>query len=299
MAPLTSLQVIGIRYRGTRPDLSDERCLDAYVQAGVYNSAGIPVQNSEPKFPEAQRTDDEPINLGLLSGVVADTIGQARKANKAVVMTGGDCTHITGMLGGLQQALGAAAKIGLIWLDAHGDINTPQSTLTGSYGGMPVAVCAGLAFPTWREGSAIQAPLPMDRILMVDVRNLDPAEQSLLDFAGVPVAAPASGFPGTNVQAAIDDLAERVDHIYLHVDSDILDATLVPNHGTREPNGPDLAQVQQIIAAVMQTGKVSGYAVVSVYGGEPGRDVSVQSGIGLIGSGLRAWAQAGQPEAPV
>jgi arginase len=291
----TGLQAIGIRFRGVQPDTEDNRCLDAYLAHDVYSRAGLPVDYVEPAFPEARRFAEETDSLGLLGGQIAQKVAEARQSGQAVLMTGGDCTHITGVVGGLQQAAGADSRIGLVWFDAHGDINTPQTTLTGSLGGMPVAVCAGLAFPRWRIGSGIRSPLPADHILMVDVRNLDPAEAQFLNMADIPIAAAAPGFSGRDLPAEIERLAAHVNQIYLHVDSDILDASLVPNHGTREPNGPDLSQVQKAIQLVMATGKVSAFAVVSVYGGEPGRERSIESGIGLISAGLERWKTNGVP----
>jgi arginase len=182
-----------------------------------------------------------------------------------------------------------------VWFDAHGDCNTPKTTRSGMLGGMPVAVCAGLAYPTWRERSHIISPLPTDRILMVDVRNLDPEEEQLIRATDITIAAAATGFPGLDLASAVADLAARCDLLYLHIDSDILDASLVPNHGTREPNGPSMAQVQAAIEMVMATGKVAALAVVSVYGEGDGSAISVASGIELIGSALSAWRRYGLP----
>jgi arginase len=162
------------------------------------------------------------------------------------------------------------ARIGLVWLDAHGDFNTPYTTLSGSMGGMPVAVCAGLAFPDWRAGAHIAAPLPADRIAMVDVRNLDPAEEQLIRSVGIPIASPATGFPGEDLASVVENLAVFCDLIYLHITSDILDESYVPNHGTREPNGLNMAQVLAVVDTVMATGKVAANAVVSVYAGGEG-----------------------------
>ncbi|MBN1936866.1 MAG: arginase family protein, partial [Anaerolineae bacterium] len=258
--PLSRLQVIAVRYRTTTLAEDDERALDAYAASGVYGAAGVPFDMVEPRMDESRRTADEAYNLGVLNGAIADEVAVARRAGKAILMTGGNCTHVTGVVGGLQDVYGPTARIGLAWFDAHGDFNTPQTTLSGSLGGMPVAVCAGLAFPQWREGSHIVAPLPTDRIVLVDVRNLDPAEAQLIRAVGVPVAAPAPGFPGQDLKRTVDDLAARVDLIYLHVDADILDQAYVPNHGTREPNGPDMAQTLTAIDTVMQTGKVAAFA---------------------------------------
>ncbi|HWQ13713.1 MAG TPA: arginase family protein, partial [Roseiflexaceae bacterium] len=236
---------------------------------------------------------DEPANLGHMNAAIAAVVADARRAGRAVLLAGGDCSHCVGVLAGLQAAHGPAARVGLVWLDAHGDFNTPRTTRSGMLGGMPLAVCAGLAFPRWRELAGLAAPLPTDRIVMVDVRNLDPPEEQLIRATEVVIAAPAPGFPGHDLASALADLAGRCDMLYLHVDSDILDERFVPNHATREPNGPDLAQVQAAIDTTLATGKVAAFAVVSVYGEGPGSQVSVESGRALIRAGLESWARHG------
>jgi len=293
--PLSGLRVIGVRYRGSRPAQGDERALDAYLASGAYQRARVPFDVVEPSFPEDRRDEEEADNLGLLGGLIADAVASARRAGKAILMTGGDCTHATGVVGGLQDAHGPAARLGLVWFDAHGDFNTPKTTLSGMLGGMPVAVCAGLAHPRWRERSHVVAPLPTDRIVLVDVRNLDMAEKQLIRATDVVIAAPAPGFPGRDLGQSIANLADRCDMIYLHIDSDILDRAFVPNHGTREPDGPDMEQVRAAIDTVMATGQVVALAVVSVYGQGQGSDVSVASGIELIRSGLESWRRHGVP----
>ncbi len=291
--PITELQVVGVRYRYSRLAKGDERSLNAYENAGIYASAGVQHSVFEPRLAKSERTDDEPTNIGRLGGKIADTVAEARNAGKAILMTGGDCSHISGVIGGLQDADGAAARIGLVWFDAHGDFNTPNTTLSGMLGGMPVAVCAGLAYPQWRERSHIVAPLPTDRILMVDVRNLDAPEEQLIRATNVAIASPAAGFPGEDLSEAVARLAGNCDTLYLHIDSDILDEAYVPNHGTKEPNGPDMAQTLAAIDTVMATGKVGAAAVVSVYGEGEGSETTVASGIELIRGCLSGWQQHG------
>lgn len=291
--PLSALQVLGIRYHNADPVPGDELGLDAYAAAGVYAAAAAPVQITEPRLPDGAANDDVIFNLGVLNGVIAGQVAAARRAGRAVLMTGGNCCHITGVLGGLQDAHGPGVRVGLVWLDAHGDFNTPQTTLSGMLGGMPVAVCAGLAYPVWRQGSHIVAPLPTDRIVMVDVRNLDPAEEQLIHAVGIPIAPAYPAGADSALRQAIAGLAERVDLIYLHVDADILDERYVPDHATREPDGPDMAQVLAAIDAVMATGKTAIYAVVSINAGGPGRERAIATGIELIGGGLESWQRHG------
>ena len=290
--PLEALQVVGVRYMGRRFVPEGQRVLDECRAAGVYEAAGVPLDVEEPRI-DPRPGADEPEALGALGGAIAARVAEARRDGKAVLMTGGNCHHITGVLGGLQDVHGSGARVGLVWFDAHGDFNTPHTTLSGSLGGMPVAVCAGLCFPQWREGSHMAAALPADRILMVDVRNLDPAEGELVRAVGIPVAAPAAGFPGVDLGAAVADLAARVDLIYLHIDSDILDASLVPNHVTKEPDGPDMAQVLRAADTVLATGKVAACAVVSVFDSGEGAELGMASGLELVRGTLDSWGKHG------
>jgi arginase len=293
---LSGLQIIGVRYWDSRLAQGDELALDALAASGVYQAAGVPFDVVEPKIPEDLWVEDGIANLGLMGGAIADNVAAARRAGQAILMTGGHCVHSTGIVGGLQDAYGPAARIGLVWFDAHGDFNTPNTTLTGMLGGMPVAVCAGLAWPRWREGSNILAPLPTDRILLVDVRNLDPAEEQLIRATGAAIAAPAPGFAGQDLQEAIVSLANRCDLIYLHIDLDILDEAFVPDHITAEADGPSLDQVASAVDVVMATGKVIALAVVSVFNQGESSRVTVASGIELVRASLESWRCHGQPD---
>lgn len=289
---LPGLHVVQVRYdRGNRWS-SETDPVAAYAASGVYNLLGDATV-VEPEFPESQRDPETTVNLGLIGGEIAAAVAAGRRASKPVLVVGGTCDVVPGVVGGLQQAHGPEARLGLAWFDAHGDFNTPRTTLSGMLGGMPVAVSAGLAYPRWRELARQTAPLPTDRILMVDVRNLDPPEEQLIRATDVVIVAPAAGFPGADLQEAVQDLAARCDVIYLHIDSDILDARYVPNHRTPEPNGPSMEQVLAAIDTVMATGKVAAFAVVSIWTDGEGGDVALASGTELVRGGLESWRRHG------
>ncbi|NTV64257.1 MAG: arginase [Oscillochloris sp.] len=292
--PLAALHVVGIRYRGSLLAEGDACGLDALVAAGVYWDAGLPVTYSEPRLPAGRCLPAAPANLGLIGAVVGDAVVDGLAARRAVLISGGDCTHAVGVLAGLQRAYGPAARIGVIWLDAHGDFNTPATSLTGMLAGMPLAVSAGLALPVWRERAGLTAPIPTDRILLVDARNLDAPEAQLIRATDVQIAAVEPSRPGRDLGAALAALAARCDLLYLHVDVDILDRALVPNNPTAEPDGPQLAAVVGAIELAMATGKVAAYAVISLAGAGAGREIGVESCASLIRSGLAAWRRHGQ-----
>jgi arginase len=241
----------------------------------------------------AARSDDAVTNIAHLGANIADAVARGLEGNGNVLITGSNCTALVGVLAGFEKAFGSTARIGLVWFDAHGDFNTPKTTLSGMIGGMPVAVSAGLAFPQWRRITGLDAPIPTDRIVMVDVRNLDAAERTLIEATDVTIAAIAPGRPGVPLQEAIDRLAAECDIIYLHIDEDVLDARYVPNHGTVEPNGPDMETTLAAIRTVLKTGKVRGYGLVSInVNGEGGKE-SLDSGLQLLTKGIAAWHQPG------
>ena len=208
----------------------------------------------------------------------------------------GSCVSLPGVLGGLRQGYGPAPSIGLVWFDAHGDFNTPKTSLTQMLGGMPVAVAAGLCYPTWRVAAGLDIPIPTDRIVMVDVRNLDAPERTLIEATDVQIAAvPEGGTAGSDYVRVIQDLADRVDHIYLHVDADVLDERYQPNHPTVEPDGPSLEDVNAALEAVIATGKVVAFGLVSVNAEGPDGPTSMASGMAMVEHAIAAWA--GQPAA--
>lgn len=293
-ATLPGLHVVQIRYQGAERARPESDPVDAYAASGAYETMGEATVR-EPEFPEERRVAEPTDNLGVLGGEIALAVAEGRRAGKPVLVVGGNCASVPGVIGGLQEAHGPAAKIGLVWFDAHGDFNTPRTTLSGMLGGMPVAVSAGLAYPRWRQTSRQPAPLPTNRIVMVDVRNLDPAEEQLIRATDVVIAAPAEGFPGEDLAAAVQALAEECDLIYLHIDSDILDERYVPNHHTVEPNGPSMEQVLAAVETVMATGKVATYAIVSVWADGEGGDTALDSGVTLLREGLASWQRHGAP----
>ena len=83
--------------------------------------------------------------------------------------------------------------------------------------------------------------------------------------------------------------------LYLHIDADILDGPLMPNHPSIEPNGPSLPQTLAAFECVMATGKVVAFAVVSVYFQDRSTVVDLSSGVELVRGGLQAWRRYGCP----
>ncbi|CAN5554387.1 arginase [soil metagenome] len=265
----------------------------ALEQAGLFGrleSLGLHIDAIErPVLSEAETTGDPIADLGAYGGLIAAVVAWTIQSGSWPVLTGGSCNHLPGMIGGIQQALGATERLGLLWLDAHGDFNTPNTTLSGMLGGMPVAVCAGLCHAQWREGAGITAPLPASRILMIDVRNLDVAEEALIRATDVSIVRIENEGGLDMVLQRVREFVDSVNSVYVHIDADVLDAPLQPNHPSVEPDGLDVQQVLSIVEAAMESGKVAAFGVVSINPDEPGGDISLESGMELIAGGVSRW----------
>lgn len=271
----------------TRP--AGWRELDDYKLCGVYHKAGVPFEVSKIECNDKEKPHEEQIKN--ISSLTKKSIGEG----KALLMVGGGCSHAIGVAGGLRKALGQETKIGLIWLDAHGDINTPETTESGLLGGTPLAVCAGLcsgkAYQEWMDAAGLNPPIEERDIILTDARDLDPKEEKVLNAAEVIHIDTETFNDPEKWKTAVDQLATRVDVLYLHIDGDILDGKYTPDHFTIEFGGPDIETVMNNIKTVMATNKVLAFSLVSIYfdNDKPGKEVSTLNGMRLLGSGLEAW----------
>lgn len=279
--------VVTVRCRNATTCVGDERGVDGMLNSGVLDTHGVRPIVQNPIVEGLELDDDVPLNIGKYNARIADAVASFRQSGQPVLLIGGDCSHTTGVFAGLQKAHGTNARIGLIWFDAHGDFNTTKTTRSGMLGGMPVAVCAGLTLARWREAAGIHTSLPTNRIVMVDVRNLDPDEATLIQSTDVSVVA----CDAHQMRASVAALVDTCDYIYLHIDEDVLDARYVPNHGTVEPNGPDMATVQTAIRCVHEVAgtKLVAQALVSVYNSGQGAETSLASGIELLTVMREIW----------
>lgn len=175
--------------------------------------------------------------VGVHGAHLADTVAGLRQRGAFPLALLGDCNGSLGMVAGLQQA--GARRLGMVWFDAHADFNTPETTLSGMLGGMPVAVAAGLCLHRLRQGAGIEPPLDPRDIVLAAARDVDPLEQELVaehHLAAVDTAD-LKGDRG-QLRAAMQRLTTRCDAVYVHIDLDVLDPDDAPGMNLPVPGGP-------------------------------------------------------------
>lgn len=176
------------------------------------------------------------------------------------VVLGGNCSCVVGTVAGLELG----TRSGVVWFDAHGDVNTPETTPTGFFDGMPVAVLTGRC---WRPlASAIPGfePVADDNVLLAAVRALDPLERELLDTSQIARVEPEEMVAGkSGLTRALVTLARRVDSVHVHVDLDAIDPADGRANEFAEPGGPSLADLETSIRAVGEHCTVNSVSLTS------------------------------------
>jgi len=223
-----------------------------------------------------------------------------------------NCVDLLGMVAGLQHlgppeaAAGGAdeqsfqrdglagtkpLRVGLIYLDAHADFNTPETTLSGMLGGMDVAVAAGLCLTRLRLKTGLDPSLPSRYIVFGGLRDVDPLEQDLLDrsdaeFLSVEDLRRAS--PKIDIQ--MDRLGRLTDVIYVHIDMDVLDPSEVRGHSLSVPQGPTSLELAAAVERMFRHPKAGAIGIASLPFGERDKDgVSLKAAYRLIEGALRGY----------
>jgi arginase len=177
---------------------------------------------------------------------VAALVKSAVASGQLPVVLAGSCDASLGVLAGFEHA-----RCGAVWLDAHPDFNTPDSTASGFFAGMSAAIISGHCYRDYWAQIGDSTPLGEDTIAMFGVRDLSPqAEGERLKHSAIRVVKWRNGYPDRDILAALDDLARRAREVYLHVDFDVFAPGLTPGIADEPvPGGLTLEQAETIIRA--------------------------------------------------
>jgi arginase len=187
---------------------------------------------------------------------VKDKLAGRIDPSRTTFCLGGDCAFVPGSLAGLKTVYNG--KPGMVWLDAHGDFNTPETSPTGFIGGMPLALACGRG-PRLTEDIESQRPLLDEKqVVHVGSRSLDPGEDESLRSSVKLFPALELKKRGTReVALEISRFLNRsCDWIVAHLDVDVFDPSLMPGVDFPEAGGLFSQDVLEIFRALQSTGKL-------------------------------------------
>jgi arginase len=228
------------------------------------------------ELPKSERTRDSVTNLGNIAKRSSAAISEAlRQEGSFVLVLEGDCTHAVGAIGGLAQAQGSP---GVVWFDAHGDMNTWETTTSGFLGGLPYAVALGWDLDDWRLAAGLEQPVRPEAAALIGASDLDPAEIEALELHPIlRVDAVDMIQPGVakRLQAALQPRATEAKAWYLHIDLDVAGPEENPGNLTPAPHWPPRQHIIEAARATAQTVplKVASLAVYNPAGDVNGRGV--------------------------
>lgn len=224
--------------------------------------------NTEVPVPESFAQGPGGTGNPLYADVIAAACRAAAKAlasrppGSLAVSLGGD--HSVSM--GTVPGSAAGRPIGLLWIDAHADLNTPETSPSGNVHGMPVAHLLGLGderFTSLWEGQPHLAP---EDLVYIGLRSVDPPEALAIADLGI-TAYTMTDLDKRGVAAvaveALDHLAHR-DRLHVSFDADVLDPTVAPGVGTPVPGGLTYREAHLLMELLAESGKVGSLDLVEV-----------------------------------
>jgi arginase len=204
--------------------------------------------------------------LGLANRHLGDFVAENEREGYLTVGLEANCNSVLGVLGGLQRSGTSRRplKVGLVFIDAHGDFNTPETTLSGMLGGMPVAVSAGLALENLRRTSGLEPPLPTSYLVMGALRDTDPLEQQLIDRHELElITVDDIRKRSEKIHEQMNRLSSLVDLIYIHIDMDVLDPREVAGHPLTVPDGPTSEELGAALTEMFRYEKAAALGIAS------------------------------------
>ena len=222
---------------------------------------------------------------------LADRVARSVRERRVPLVVGGDHSIAIGTAVGLAEG---GCRFGLLWVDAHADINTPQTSPSGNVHGMALAAMLGLEPAGMMEPALscrARPPASADRVAIVAVRDVDPGERLTLRETGIAVYTMAEidrRGAAAVIDAALEHLLARCDGLYVSFDLDALDPAVAPGVGTPKEGGLTYREGHLILETVAQTGALRAFEVVEI---NPILDVAnrtAQIACELIGSAFGA-----------
>ncbi len=164
---------------------------------------------TETKVPEA-------LALFQANRLLAGRVREAVDMNEFPVVLAGNCATAAGTLAGLGDA-----GVGLLWLDAHGDFNTPETTISGYLDGMALAIATGRCWRQLADSIPDFCPVPEEHVALLGSRDLDPREAEALSNSSITLLT--SDQMRVGLRGWLSALQRVVRDVYLHIDVDVLD----------------------------------------------------------------------------
>jgi arginase len=194
---------------------------------------------------------------------VARRVAHATRDARTPIVLGGDHSVALGTLGGLASVHGLGA---VLWLDAHGDLNTPETSPSGNVHGMPLAAALGVAGSVFESDVWRLPALDPRRVSLIGVRSLDSGEKELVRELGISVAT-MSEVDRRGVETVVRESLERLEgaaFVHVSLDMDVVDPDVAPGVGTPVRGGLSYREAHLALELVAEADLLGSLEIVEV-----------------------------------
>ena len=233
-------------HRGARMGAGPERLLECGLENALAENGAVFVTRIE--VPAGAWTSEIGTTFELIRLVAAAI---AAHPGRLPIVLAGNCITSIGAL-----ASYPSSRTGIVWFDAHGDFNTPDTTTSGFLDGTALSTITG---GSWRKLALTVPgfrPLPEESVCVVGARDLDPIEKRALRGSGVTMVGAADIEPG--LQRGLDSIAAHADRVHVHIDLDVLDAGAARANSYAVSGGVTVEQMEGALTSIGRTLPIAG-----------------------------------------
>ena len=255
----------------------------------VIDEGDIPVRNIEVQEIYDPRLKYLP-EIAEMSTVLAHRVKAVLDDGDFPLILGGDHSMSIGSLAGIRAHCHERGKtLGVIWIDAHADMNTADTTPSGNIHGMPLAVAMGHGHPSLTSLMGDVAPLDPANAAIIGLRSIDSGERTLIKDLGV-AAYTMFDIDRMGVfdvaQRILEDMARRVDHLHISFDCDGVDPSVAPGVGTPVPGGLSFRETHLVMELVSELEAFASFEVAEVNPILDNRNATAQFAADVVASSM-------------
>ena len=201
-------------------------------------------------------------------GAVRERVHAALQGGHFPVLLGGDHSLSIGSIAGIARYCAQVeTPLSVLWLDAHADFNTPDTTRSGNIHGMPVAVVTGHGPPALTGLGHAKPMVDTERIIQVGIRSVDHIEKVLVLQSGLKVVDMRE-IDEKGMRKIMDDVLRRLaamgGHVHVSFDVDFLEPTIAPGVATMVPGGPSYREAQLCMEMIYDSGLMSSLDIMEL-----------------------------------
>lgn len=233
----------------------------------VIDSGNIPVRNPE-MLAIADSQAKYLHEISTACQILADHCQQSLEAGSTPIILGGDHSIAIGSVAGLSSFYRQRnEKVGVIWFDAHGDMNTPETSPSGNIHGMPFAAILGRGAHELTHISGFAPKVEPEDCVLIGARSVDPEEAVALRTSGIRVVTMRE-LDERGMSAVMDEAmwlaSRRTAGFHVTMDMDFVDPDFAPGVGTPVPGGPTYRESHLAMEKIADSGKMLSFELTEI-----------------------------------